>query len=63
MKALATPENPPGREWMRKNGDLLDLIDRYDAKLEMLNVRMGEIRDEIDSCENQAQQMNKQGSS
>lgn len=60
MKALAIQERHPGRDWIHKNGDILDLIDRYSVKLTTQNDRMSEIRDEIDSCEQKAQQMNTQ---
>ena len=60
VKALATQERHPGREWIRQNGDILDLIDRYSIKLTTQNDRMAEIRDEIDSCEQKARKMNTQ---
>ncbi|WP_296936026.1 hypothetical protein [uncultured Marinobacter sp.] len=45
---------------MNQNGDLLDLIDRYSIKLTTQNDRMTEIWDEIESCEQIAQQMSTQ---
>lgn len=60
VKALAIQERHPGREWIRQNGGLLDLIDLYSVKLTTQNDRMTEIQDEIDSCEQKAQQMNTQ---
>lgn len=63
VKALATQERHPGRNWMNQNGDLLDLIDRYSTKLTIQNDRMAEIQSEVDSCEQKARKMNSEESS
>lgn len=53
-------EAHPSRATVSRNGDLLDLIDRYDVKLTTQNHRMAEIRDELDSCEEQAAKLSQE---
>lgn len=60
VKALAATEQHPSRQAANENGDLLDLIDQYDIKLTTQNDRMGEIRDEIDSCAQRAKKLSNQ---
>ncbi|WP_158007618.1 hypothetical protein [Marinobacter sp. X15-166B] len=45
---------------MKKNDNLLDLIDQYAVKLNTLNARMAEIASEVDDCEAQARALSTQ---
>lgn len=53
-------ETHPSRTTVTRNGDLLDLVDRYDIKLTTQNRRMAEIRAEVDSCEEQARKLSQE---
>lgn len=60
VKALAAKEQHPSRQAATENGNLLDLIDRYDIKLTTQNNRMDEITAEIDSCSQRAKKLSNQ---
>ncbi len=59
VKPLAIPERHPSRATLKKNDNLLDLIDQYAVKLNTLNERMAEITNEVDDCETQARTLSK----
>ncbi|OEY67464.1 hypothetical protein BG841_14160 [Marinobacter sp. X15-166B] len=60
VKPLAIPERHPSRASLKKNDNLLDLIDQYAVKLNTLNARMAEIASEVDDCEAQARALSTQ---